>query len=391
MIERKSNIRLYVLGFLAFFASLIQNIYTPIIPRLYEDFHVSLFWINVTVGGFIFIVAIMQIVLGKSIDSRDSKKVLLTGLGIVIISSLICAITNNFTLFAIARLCQAIGCGIIPLVTLTLLAKLSEGNSRASAMANYQIFLSCAPAIAPILGSSIGAKWDYIGIFIFLLIISILLFIIIIFTEIPNVEKGIGKLTEKVNENYLSDKVFIILVTSGFLLFFTYFSILVYLPTLLNHVYNISVGISGILFLPITVSVILGSMFYKRIAKKYDSLMILRCTIIIFSIFTLLFGTLNSLNLIILSFIIFVLGLFVGIVPALLSTLISQRFENIKGKVLGVFNFVRYIGMTIGAILIGLVSQLFIPYYFAIVSVILILVFIYIKAEAFENLFNNNA
>ena len=48
MIEVKSNIRLYVLGFLAFFASLIQNIYTPIIPRLHEDFHVSLFWINVT-------------------------------------------------------------------------------------------------------------------------------------------------------------------------------------------------------------------------------------------------------------------------------------------------------------------------------------------------------
>ncbi|MDK8289806.1 MAG: MFS transporter, partial [Staphylococcus lugdunensis] len=54
----KSNIKLYILGFLAFFASLIQNIYTPIIPRLHDDFHVSLFWINVTVGGFIFIVAI---------------------------------------------------------------------------------------------------------------------------------------------------------------------------------------------------------------------------------------------------------------------------------------------------------------------------------------------
>ncbi|MEJ7520407.1 MFS transporter, partial [Staphylococcus saprophyticus] len=82
------------LGFLAFFVSLIQNIYTPIIPRLHDDFHVSLFWINVTVGGFIFIVAIMQILLGKSIDSRDSKKVLLAGLGIVILSSFVCAITN---------------------------------------------------------------------------------------------------------------------------------------------------------------------------------------------------------------------------------------------------------------------------------------------------------
>ncbi|MEJ7162517.1 MULTISPECIES: MFS transporter [Staphylococcus] len=388
MAELKSNIKLYILGFLAFFASLIQNIYTPIIPRLQNDFQVSLFWINITVGGFIFIVAVMQILLGRIIDSRDSKKVLLIGLGIVILSSFLCAITSNFTLFAISRLLQAIGCGIIPLVTLTLLAKLSEGNSRASAMANYQIFLSCAPALAPILGSSIGAKWDYMGIFFFLLAISVLLFIAIIFTNIPNVEKGVGKITEKVNEKNLSDNVFITLITLGFLIFFTYFSILVYLPTLLNIVYSVGEGISGVLFLPITVSVILGSMLYKRILKRYDDLIILRYTVIIFAIFTLLFGLFNSTNLIVLSIIIFILGLFVGIVPALLSTLISQRFESIKGKVLGVFNFARYIGMTIGAILIGLVSQGFIFYYFAIISLILILIFIYIKTEIFKKTFN---
>ena len=40
------------------------------------------------------------------------------------------------------------------------------------------------------------------------------------------------------------------------------------LPTLLNNIYNIGEGISGVLFLPITVSVILGSMFYKRISKE---------------------------------------------------------------------------------------------------------------------------
>lgn len=123
----------------------------------------------------------MQILLGKSIDSRDSKKVLLAGLGIVILSSFVCAITNNFILFAISRLVQAIGCGIIPLVTLTLLAKLSSGNGRASAMANYQIFLSCAPALAPILGSSIGAKWDYMGILVFVCDINDTIFNYIIY------------------------------------------------------------------------------------------------------------------------------------------------------------------------------------------------------------------
>ncbi|HDB0202002.1 TPA: MFS transporter [Staphylococcus aureus] len=379
-----SNIRLYILGFLAFFASLIQNIYTPIIPRLYDDFQVPLFWINATVGGFIFIVAVMQIVLGRSIDSRDSKKVLLTGLGIVIISSFICAVTHNFILFAISRLFQAIGCGIIPLVTLTLLAKLSTDNGRAQAMANYQIFLSCAPALAPILGSTLGARWDYIGIFSFLLVISIVLFLIIFFIDIPNVEKGIVKLTEKIEEKYLTDKVFITLVTWGFLIFFTYFSILVYLPTLLNNTYDIGVGISGVLFLPITVSVILGSLFYKRFSKKYNEIMILRVTITGFAIFTLLFGWLNESNVIILSVIIFILGTCVGIVPALLSTIISKRFEHIKGKVLGVFNFVRYIGMTVGALLIGIISQPLVAFYFTTITIMLIVIFLYIKIVDFQ-------
>lgn len=380
----KSNIRLYILGFLAFFASLIQNIYTPIIPRLYDDFQVPLFWINATVGGFIFIVAVMQIVLGRSIDSRDSKKVLLTGLGIVNISSFICAVTHNFILFAISRLFQAIGCGIIPLVTLTLLAKLSTDNGRAQAMANYQIFLSCAPTLAPILGSTLGARWDYIGIFSFLLVISIVLFLIIFFIDIPNVEKGIVKLTEKIEEKYLTDKVFITLVTLGFLIFFTYFSILVYLPTLLNNTYDIGVGISGVLFLPITVSVILGSLFYKRFSKKYNEIMILRVTITGFAMFTLLFGWLNESNVIILSVIIFILGTCVGIVPALLATIISKRFEHIKGKVLGVFNFVRYIGMTVGALLIGIISQPLVAFYFTTITIMLIIIFLYIKIGDFQ-------
>ncbi|EZW52231.1 hypothetical protein U970_01792 [Staphylococcus aureus 56824-10] len=386
----KSNIRLYILGFLAFFASLIQNIYTPIIPRLYDDFQVPLFWINATVGGFIFIVAVMQIVLGRSIDSRDSIKVLLTGLGIVIISSFICAVTHNFILFAISRLFQAIGCGIIPLVTLTLLAKLSTDNGRAQAMANYQIFLSCAPTLAPILGSTLGARWDYIGIFSFLLVISIVLFLIIFFIDIPNVEKGIVKLTEKIEEKYLTDKVFITLVTLGFLIFFTYFSILVYLPTLLNNTYDIGVGISGVLFLPITVSVILGSLFYKRFSKKYNEIMILRVTITGFAMFTLLFGWLNESNVIILSVIIFILGTCVGIVPALLATIISKRFEHIKGKVLGVFNFVRYIGMTVGALLIGIISQPLVAFYFTTITIMLIIIFLYmtdcnIKCNTYKN------
>ncbi|EKF8414018.1 MFS transporter, partial [Staphylococcus pseudintermedius] len=371
--------------FLAFFASLIQNIYTPIIPKLHDSFQVSLFWINFTVGGFIFIVAIMQILLGKNIDSKNSKRTLLVGLGIVIISSFICSITNNFIIFVVSRLLQAIGCGIIPLVTLTLLAQLTTNNERASVMANYQIFLSCAPALAPILGSVLGAKWNYFGIFVFLLVVSILLFIVLYLIDIPDAIKAVSQSNVDLSgKNYLTDKVFITLVFLGFLVFFTYFSILVYLPILLSNSYSIAPSMIGILFLPITTSVIIGSIVYKKISKVKDSMTILRNTVITFAIFTLSFGLMHYLNLIVLSLIIFALGFLVGIVPALLSTLISQRYENIKGKVLGIFNFIRYLGMTFGSITIGLISQQYMLFYFSFIFIVILTIFLYIKTVHFN-------
>ncbi|HCX9048115.1 TPA: MFS transporter, partial [Staphylococcus aureus] len=72
------------------------------------------------------------------------------------------------------------------------------------------------------------------------------------------------------------------------------------------------------------------------------------------------------------------------IVPALLSTIISKRFEHIKGKVLGVFNFVRYIGMTVGALLIGIISHSLVPFYFTTVTIMLIIIFLYIKIGDFQ-------
>ncbi|HCT0313326.1 TPA: MFS transporter, partial [Staphylococcus pseudintermedius] len=352
---------------------------------LHDSFQVSLFWINFTVGGFIFIVAIMQILLGKNIDSKNSKRTLLVGLGIVIISSFICSITNNFIIFVVSRLLQAIGCGIIPLVTLTLLAQLTTNNERASVMANYQIFLSCAPALAPILGSVLGAKWNYFGIFVFLLVVSILLFIVLYLIDIPDAIKAVAQSNVDLSgKNYLTDKVFITLVFLGFLVFFTYFSILVYLPILLSNSYSIAPSMIGILFLPITTSVIIGSIVYKKISKVKDSMTILRNTVITFAIFTLSFGLMHYLNLIVLSLIIFALGFLVGIVPALLSTLISQRYENIKGKVLGIFNFIRYLGMTFGSITIGLISQQYMLFYFSFIFIVILTIFLYIKTVHFN-------
>lgn len=377
--ERSSHsILLFFLYFLSFFASVIQNIYTPIIPELQSVFDVPLFWINITVGGFIFIVAIMQIILGKYVDSQNQKRMFIVSLFIILISNIICSFTTNFVVFSLFRLVQAIGCGMLPLISITLIAKLTEQNSLSNSMANYQIFLSCAPAIAPLIGGFIGDKYGYSGIFSLLSIISLILLVILFILKLPDIQKENSNKTSKVHyAQFFKNKKFCLIIIFGFFVFFAYFSILVYLPVLLSGTYHISTSIIGLLFLPMTVSMILGSLFYKKIAKKIMYSKILNSLLIAFPIVLFLFGLLQFLNLFVVAILTFSLGFLVGIAPALMSTIISTLFTDLKGAALGLFNFIRYTGMTLGAISIGLFSTPLTTIYFVILAAIFMIISVF--------------
>ncbi|MEJ7218496.1 MFS transporter [Staphylococcus gallinarum] len=364
---------LIVFGFMAFFASLIQNIYTPIIPQLQSDFNVSLLWVNTTVGGFIFIVAIMQIILGKYIDSKNPKSMLLIAICITLLGSFACTMTNTFIIFAIFRLLQAIGCGMIPLIVITLLADLSSNDNRSSMMSNYQIILSCAPALAPILGGLIGNNYGYKGIFLVLTTVSIILLIVTIFIKIPVVNKYNKPKTSVKYVSFFKSKSYNIMISFGFLIFFTYFALLVYLPILLTRIYNITTALTGFLFLPITVSIILGSFTYKKLAKNVSNTVVFKLIMIIFPILLILFSILNQTNIYILSINIFLIGLIVGIIPALISTNLSSEFPNKKGAALGAFNFIRYIGMALGSITVGLFNIYNVSILFATIAVLILI------------------
>ncbi|MBD4894135.1 MFS transporter, partial [Xanthomonas citri pv. citri] len=65
----------------------------------------------------------------------------------------------------------------LPLIAATTIGQLFTGNERGSAMGTYQMLLSVAPAIAPVLGGFIGGAAGYEGIFWILAAISIVLLV----------------------------------------------------------------------------------------------------------------------------------------------------------------------------------------------------------------------
>ncbi|WP_412519162.1 MFS transporter [Staphylococcus simulans] len=372
MNNKDYKITIYILYFLSFFASLIQNIYTPIISDLKHIFNVPISYINYTVGMFIWIVAFTQIILGKIIDERKNKIILVFSVLIIVITSIFCAITREFSVFALFRVLQAIGCGAIPLVCLTLLSKMSSVEERASVMSNYQIILSIAPAVAPILGGFIGQWYNYNGIFVFLSLLSIIFMSLLLYVPIPDFKnKGLSK-TNRGYSTFLKNYNYMFMVMASFIVFFAYFGILVYIPVVLREVYHFPTSVIGLLFLPMTVSLILGSLFYKKKAKKYTSSNFIECLMICFSILLILFAWTNQVNVMVFSIVIFLVGFCVGMTPSLIATKITIMFEENKGETLALFNFIRYTGMGFGAMVIGYIASDNTPYYFSVIAILLV-------------------
>lgn len=377
-VAQEKSFVLYALSISTFFASLNQNIYTPIIPLIRDSFEVSISWVNFTVSSFIFIIAVIQIVLGTVVDHQNKKRLLLISLLLMGVSAVICAYTNSFMLFTLFRMIQAIGAGIIPLVAISLIAQLFEGEARGSAMGTYQILLTLAPAVSPVVGGFIGEFFGYEGIFLFLLImaVSLLMFIVYLLPSEKQDEtdekqsKGFIHSYKAVFSHYIGTSI----MTVGFLVFFIYFAILVYLPVLLHDHYHVSLRFIGLLYLPLTVSMIVGSMLFKWLQKKISLNTLFISLLIVMPLQVVLFGVLHAQSLVGLSIILFGYGIMVGFSAPLFSTLISNEYSEYRGTALGVFNFVRYSGMAIGGMSSALYHVLPGSALFVLFGVLLLLV-----------------
>ncbi|WP_107926536.1 MFS transporter [Lysinibacillus parviboronicapiens] len=369
---------LYLLSISSFFASLNQNIYTPVIPLIRDSFSVSINWVNFTVSSFIIIIAMVQIFLGTVVDTKNQKRLLIFSFFLICISTIICAFTTNFMLFMVFRIVQAIGAGIIPLVTINMISHLFEGEARGSAMGTYQIVLTLAPAVSPILGGILGEHYGYQGIFLFLFLIAVILLMFIMYA-FPNNGKRKDRKEKSSSFTQIYRAIFLnrvgfITMTVSFFIFFIYFAILVFLPLLLNDHYHVSMQNIGLLYLPLTVSMILGSVIFKKIQKKVALNKLFITVLFFMPLLIIAFGFLHTKSIIGLSILLFMYGLTVGFAPPLFSTVISNAYSEHRGAALGLFNFIRYAGMAIGGMFTGLSLVLPSTLIFIFLGVLLLLI-----------------
>ncbi|WP_070138772.1 MFS transporter [Bacillus mycoides] len=354
MKKSKLNFILYVVCISALLGSFAQNIYTPILPMIQGSFHTSLYLINLTVSLFTFVLAIMQLIYGPLIDIRGRKSILIPSLIISTIGSIGCAFSSNIYLFLFFRAIQAVGIAAIPIVAATIIGDLFEGKERGEAMSLYQMLLALAPAIGPLIGGYLGSINGHLSVFLFLSTIGIILLIINI-SLLPETKPNVIK-QAKAQKNYwliLKNTTGFSITLIGFIQFCIYFCFLVFLPSILTNSFHLTASEIGLLFVPMSLSIMLGSYCYKFLQKRLTTKQALFLTSFFNIICVTLFSFTYSINI---PFIIIVTSLYgfsIGLSMPTHTTLLTEEFVQERATAIGMYNFIRYLGMGTGPLVGG--------------------------------------
>ena len=144
-------------------------------------FHVTPDRINLTLTAFMIFYALGTLIWGPLSDHFGRKPILLSGLGLYVVSSALCAFTWNVDGLILSRIFQALGGSAAGVVATAIVKDVYSGRRRGSVLAIVQSMVLISPAIAPVIGALLlkfiswrGVFWSLTGIGVVALVGSLL-------------------------------------------------------------------------------------------------------------------------------------------------------------------------------------------------------------------------
>jgi len=108
-----------------------------------------------------------QLIFGFFSDSYGRKPVVYFGMGIFILSSIICVTASSLEMMLLGRVLQGVGLSAPRTICVSIIRDLYHGNHMARIMSFIEVIFIIVPMVAPILGQLILDMFNWEAIFIF--------------------------------------------------------------------------------------------------------------------------------------------------------------------------------------------------------------------------------
>lgn len=126
-----------------------------------------------------------------------------------------------------------------------------------------------------------------------------------------------------------------------------------FLPSILTNIFHLSASEIGLMFVPMSLSLMLGSYCYKFLQKHFTTKQALFITSFFNIICVTLFSFTYSINIPSVIIVTSLYGFSMGLSMPTHTTLLTEEFVQERATAIGMYNFIRYLGMGTGPIVGG--------------------------------------
>ncbi len=341
-----------MVAFAAFLGPFTQTVYAPILPELGGALRTTPFLINLSISIFTLVLAFMQIIYGPLVDRSGRKRTLLAGLAIYIVASLGCFLADRIETLLAFRALQAVGIAAGAVVAVTVIGDRFEGAARGRAMGSFQMMVALGPVVGPVVGGFVGEHLDFHYVFLLLAIVgaaALLSNAIWLRETRPAGEPRAFHPAQHLE--VLGNRQGLAIMLLSFVQYYAFYNYLVFMPRVLDAVYGLSASEKGLVFLPLSVAVVIGSYVGGRLLGHWRPRPMLLVTALLNALSLLLFVAVAPLSLVALVVAVTAFGLFLGLSLPVQTSLLMDLYQHNRATAVGSYNFFRFMGMATGPVL----------------------------------------
>jgi DHA1 family bicyclomycin/chloramphenicol resistance-like MFS transporter len=351
----------FVLGSLAAFGPLSLDMYLPALPLLENDLHSSTSLTQLSLTACLLGLALGQLIAGPISDIRGRRIPLLIGLGIYVLSSILCALSPSIWTFIVLRFVQGVAGSAGIVISRAIVRDLYSGSELTKFFSLLMLVNGVGPILAPIAGGQLLQVTNWRGVFIVLCMVGVVIFLAVLLglpetLPIQRRSKGGIKNTLSTFINLVSDRFFMGFALSQGLVLAAMFAYISGSPFVLQNIYGASPQMFSVFFAVNGLGIIIASQVTGRLAGRISEIKLFVSGLV----FAFL-GSITFLSMILLKGglplifpPLFVVVSSVGIVTTAGFSLAMQNQEQAAGSASALLGLLSFILGGIVAPLVGL-------------------------------------
>jgi DHA1 family bicyclomycin/chloramphenicol resistance-like MFS transporter len=174
--SRRVDLRLIaVLGGLCMFPSFAIDLYLPGLPVLADDLHTTASAAGLTLTACLIGLAAGQLVAGPVSDARGRLAPLFVGQGMMVVASLLCALSPTITALVALRFVQGFAGASGLVIARAIVRDMRSGEAASRLFSTLMLFTGLGPLLGPFVGSQLLRFTDWRGVFVVIAAIGVLM------------------------------------------------------------------------------------------------------------------------------------------------------------------------------------------------------------------------